>query len=65
MLRKGLLVTAVAALIAALAGRKDIMRFIKIKRLSAGSDGRPELVPASGSTAYPQPHATAGTDGTG
>ena len=55
MLRKGLMVTAVAALAAVLAGqRKDIERYIKIKRMSTG-DGHPELVPASGSAAYPQP----------
>jgi hypothetical protein len=65
MLRKGLLVTALVGLAAALAGqRKDITRYIKIKRLSTGQ-GHPELVPAGGSAAYPQTAAAAEADGTG
>jgi hypothetical protein len=57
MLRKGLIFAAVAALVAAVAGqRQDIARYIKIKQMSAGN-GHPELVPAGGSTAYPQ-HST-------
>jgi hypothetical protein len=65
MLRKGLMVTAVAAVAAILAGqRKDIERYIKIKRLSTG-EGHPELVPAGGSAAYPQYSTEAEADGTG
>jgi hypothetical protein len=46
MLRKGLMVTAVATIAAVLAGqRRDIVRYIKIKRLSTGH-GHPELVSA-------------------
>jgi hypothetical protein len=65
MLLKGLMVTVVAGLVAVLAGqRKDIARYVKIKRLSTG-DGHPELVPAGGSAAYPQHSAAAQQDGTG
>jgi hypothetical protein len=65
MLRKGIMVTVVAAVAAVLAGqRKDIARYVKIKRLSTG-EGHPELVPASGSAAYPQRPAEAEMDGTG
>jgi hypothetical protein len=65
MLRKGIMVAGIAALVAALAGqRKDIARYLKIKRLSTG-EGHPELVPAGGSTAYPQDSAGAQADGTG
>jgi hypothetical protein len=65
MLRKGLMVTVVAAAAAVLAGqRKDISRYIKIKRLSTGQ-GHPELVPAGGNTAYPAASAAAQPDGTG
>ncbi len=64
-MRKGLMVAALAALAAVLAGqRKDIERYVKIKRLSAGQ-GHPELVPAGGNTAYPQQSADAVADGTG
>jgi hypothetical protein len=65
MLRKGLVVTALAALAAVLLGqRQDIARYVKIKRLSTG-EGHPELVPASGSAAYPQHSADGQADGTG
>ncbi|HEX4063620.1 MAG TPA: hypothetical protein VHY58_21605 [Streptosporangiaceae bacterium] len=65
MLRKGLMVTALAAVAAILAGqRKDIARYVKIKRLSTG-EGHPELVPAKGGTAYPQHSSEAQADGTG
>lgn len=65
MLRKGLIVAAVAAIAAVLAGqRKDVERYVKIKRLSTG-EGHPELVPAGGSTAYPHSSAGAVADGTG
>jgi hypothetical protein len=64
MLLKGILVITAAALAAALAGqRKDIVRYVKIKRLSTG-EGHPELVPAGGSAAYPQRPAAAEADGT-
>lgn len=54
MLRKGLMVTALVALAAVIAGqRQDIARYVKIKRMSVG-EGHPELVPAGGSVAYPQ-----------
>lgn len=42
----------------------DIIRYIKIKRLSAGP-GHPELVPVRGSKAYPQRSARGAADGTG
>jgi hypothetical protein len=65
MLRTGLTVAVLAGLVAALAGqRKDIERYIKIKRLSTG-DGHPELVPAGGNVAYPQYSADGQADGTG
>ncbi|HEY1920630.1 MAG TPA: hypothetical protein VGH27_34095 [Streptosporangiaceae bacterium] len=61
MLRKGLVVTALAALAAVLVGqRQDITRYVKIKRMSAG-EGHPELVPAHGSAAYPQ-HSDGGNE---
>ena len=64
-MRKGLMVTVVATIAAVLAGqRKDISRYIKIKRLSTGQ-GHPELVPIGGNTAYPQDSAAAQPDGTG
>jgi hypothetical protein len=65
MLRKGLKITVLAALVAVLAGqRQDIARYIKIKRLSTG-EGHPELVPAGGRMAYPQHHTAAQAEGTG
>lgn len=42
----------------------DIIRYIKIKRLSQGR-GHPEFVPVRGSTAYPQSSDKSGSDGTG
>ncbi len=42
----------------------DIVRYIKIKRLSQGQ-GRPELVPIRGSRAYPQRSNQGAADGTG
>jgi hypothetical protein len=42
----------------------DIVRYIKIKRLSAGR-GHPELVPVRGSKAYPQRPGKGAADGTG
>ncbi|MGH3155267.1 MAG: hypothetical protein ACRDNF_01625 [Streptosporangiaceae bacterium] len=65
MLRKGLMLTVIAGVLAALAGqRKDIARYVKIKRLSTGQ-GHPELVPVGGSAAYPQTAAAAEADGSG
>ena len=42
----------------------DIVRYIKIKRLSRGQ-GRPELVPVRGSRSYPQRGGQGAADGTG
>lgn len=42
----------------------DIVRYIKMKRLSAGR-GHPELVPVGGSKAYPQHSGRGAADGTG
>lgn len=42
----------------------DIVRYIKIKRLSRGQ-GHPELVPIRGSKAYPQRPGKGAADGTG
>jgi hypothetical protein len=38
---------------AAIASRQDIMRYVKIRQMSAGR-GHPEYVPAQGRKAYPQ-----------
>ena len=43
---------------------RDISRYVKIKRMSLGQ-GRPQVVPAAGTTAYPQDPADIATDGTG
>lgn len=42
----------------------DIVRYIKMKRISAGT-GHPELVPVKGSKAYPQRPGQGVADGTG
>jgi hypothetical protein len=42
----------------------DIVRYFKIKRLSAGQ-GHPELVPIRGSKGYPQRSGRGAADGTG
>jgi hypothetical protein len=42
----------------------DIVRYIKIKRLSRGQ-GHPELVPVTGSKAYPQRSGRGAANGTG
>ena len=47
----GLLVLAGVAVALAL-GWPDIVRFLKLKRLSLGAAGHPELVPAGGRTVY-------------
>jgi hypothetical protein len=43
---------------------RDIVRYMKIKRLSGGRD-HPELVPVRGSTAYPRRSGQGAADGTG
>jgi hypothetical protein len=43
----------------------DIIRYLKIKRLSDGEWGHPELVPVSGSKKYPQRPRRGAADGTG
>lgn len=42
----------------------DIVRYLKIKRISAGR-GHPELVPVKGSPAYPRSPGRGAADGTG
>jgi hypothetical protein len=64
MIRKLLLfmiALAVAGLVAS--QRQEIIRYVKLKQMSAGS-GHPENVPVSGSHAYPAPGDGA-PDGTG
>jgi hypothetical protein len=41
----------------------DIKRYVTMKRASASS--HPEMIPASGRTAYPQSHDAGAIDGTG
>jgi hypothetical protein len=56
MIRKALVIMiplGVAWLVAA--QWQDIIRYLKIKQMSAGS-GHPENVPAGGSQAYPHPY---------
>jgi hypothetical protein len=43
---------------------RDIARYLKIERMSAGQ-GHPELVPAAGKHAYPRYPGTGVADGTG
>ena len=64
MIRKAIWVTAVALGGLAVSQWQDIIRYIKIKQMSAGT-GHPENVPAEGSTAYPQTPGSGATDGTG
>ena len=52
-MRTIMVVAAAAVAAAVLAGRQDITRFIRIKRMSAGPSGHPEYVPAEGHKAYP------------
>ena len=56
----GLIATVVA-------GWPDIVRFVKIRQVSAGRQGRgqPEKVPAGGRTVYPRTSARSERDGTG
>jgi hypothetical protein len=64
MTRKALwlLPASVAAVVAS--QWKDIARYLKIERMSAGR-GHPELVPVAGKHAYPTYPGTGATDGTG
>jgi hypothetical protein len=43
---------------------QDIIRYVKIKQMSLGQ-GRPQVVPAAGTTAYPKNPAGSAPDGTG
>jgi hypothetical protein len=43
---------------------QDIIRYLKIRQMSLGQ-GRPQVVPAAGRTAYPQNPASSAPDGTG
>jgi hypothetical protein len=43
---------------------QDITRHMKIRQMSLGQ-GRPQVVPAAGRTAYPQNPASSAPDGTG
>ena len=56
MIRNKLLRSAVVAAVGWLAWsqRQDIVRYLKIKQMSAG-DGHPGNVPAGGTHAYPAP----------
>lgn len=46
-------VAAAAIGAAMLANRQDIVRYIRIRQMSAGRGGHPEYVPAPGHQAYP------------
>jgi hypothetical protein len=46
-------VVAGAVAVGIIAFRQDIIRYIRIKQISAGQ-GHPEIVPAEGRKAYPQ-----------
>jgi hypothetical protein len=63
MIRKLLIGVLAGAGLAAVVQRNDIVRYLKIKRMSSGA-GHPELVPAGGATSYPAPGRGA-ADGTG
>jgi hypothetical protein len=65
MIRKAALLLVPVSLGALIASqRQDIIRYLKIKQMSRGQ-GQPQLVPAKGSTAYPQDSARSAPDGTG
>jgi len=63
MTRKALWLLPVSLAAVAASQWRDIARYLKIERMSAG-EGHPELVPAVGRHAYPAPPGDA-TDGTG
>lgn len=64
MMRKLLLAGGLVVAGIVIAGqRHDIVRYLKIRQMSAGA-GHPGLVPASGSSSYPAPGHGA-SDGTG
>ena len=63
MMRKVLIGGLAVAGLAVAIQRHDIVRYLKIKRMSSG-EGHPETVPASGTTSYPAPGQGA-PDGTG
>jgi hypothetical protein len=64
MIRKGVWLVAVALGALAVSQWQDIIRYTKIKQMSAGT-GHPENVPAEGTTAYPQTPDRGAKDGTG
>ncbi len=64
MIRRAVWLIAVVLGALAATQRQDIIRYIKIKQMSAGM-GHPENVPAEGSTAYPQTPGRGAKDGTG
>ncbi|HUJ04859.1 MAG TPA: hypothetical protein VLX31_01990 [Streptosporangiaceae bacterium] len=65
MIKRMLLLTALAAVAAALAaGWPDIQRFFRIRQVSTGS-AHPEKVPAKGRTVYPKTTRDSEPDGTG
>jgi hypothetical protein len=66
MIRKALWLAVPAALGAVLAAQwPDVQRYLKIKQMSLGSSGHPEVVPAEGAKSYPQDAAHAEPDGVG
>ena len=65
MIRKLLGMLALSGLAALVAVQwRDLQRYVKIKRLSAGG-GHPELVPAAGRSTYPQQPGDGTADGEG
>jgi hypothetical protein len=66
MIRKALWMAVPAALGAALAANwPDVQRYIKIRMMSLGATGHPEVVPIEGAKSYPQDAAHAEPDGVG
>lgn len=65
MIRKAVLWLVPVLLGAVIASQwQDIIRYVKIKQMSLGQ-GRPQVVPAAGSTAYPRAPGRGARDGTG
>jgi hypothetical protein len=64
MVRKVSLLALLMAAVAVVAGWPDIVRFARIRQVSAGQS-HPEKVPAGGRTVYPQFPWGAQPDGTG